>query len=84
MSYSDLRDFESEHTTRDDETGWSVEIEKLGGGTEGRSYAGTWRYIVTRPDGHEIARGQNYVAGTPKTHEQVARDVIDFLRPDAE
>ncbi|MFE6739848.1 hypothetical protein [Streptomyces tubercidicus] len=50
----------------------AVQIEKLGGGTVGESYTGTWRYIVSRA-GQEIQRGQDLECGTPWTHTEAAR-----------
>ena len=76
MSYTDLRDFEPEYSTTI--AGLHIELEKLGGGTVGRAYEGTWRYVVTDADGAEW-QGQDATTGTPKTHAQVARILADFL-----
>ena len=78
MSYTDLRDFEAEYTHVDD-YGRTYKIEKLGGGTVGESYAGTWRYIVTGEDGSELARGQDFETGMPHTHEEAARELATFF-----
>lgn len=79
MFYFDLRDFEPEFTLITDDN-LTIQIEKLGGGTVGKSYEGTWRYIVTNTDtGSEVRRGQNLVTGTPKTHEEAARILLDFM-----
>jgi hypothetical protein len=80
MSYTDLRDFYPEFSTVID--GWIIEIEKLGGGTIGKSYDGHWRYIVTNAFGEEITRGQDLWTGTPKTHGDMASTLWDFLSSD--
>jgi hypothetical protein len=83
MCHTDPRDFAAEFTTELTErhdTPMRVEIEKVGGGTVGRRYDGTWRYVVTDlVTGEEIARGQDLHTGTPKTHAQVALIVSDFV-----
>lgn len=78
MSYTDLRDFEVEYETVTD-AGFMVKVQKLGGGTVGREYAGTWRYIVTDAAGQELGRGQDLETGRPKTHAEVAEIVADFF-----
>jgi hypothetical protein len=84
MSYTDLRDFAPEYTASGFWQGESVriELEKLGGGTVGRAYEGTWRYVVTDAAGDEIARGQDLHTGTPKTHAEAALILADFLTSD--
>ncbi len=78
MSYTDLRDFSAEHTqTMDNEL--TVQIEKMGGGTLGEAYAGTWRYIVTNAAGIEVARGQDFTTGMPHTHAEVAVLVAEYF-----
>lgn len=72
MSYTDLRDFSCEYTGIVGDV--TVQIEKLGGGTLGETYSGTWRYIVTRSEtGEEIRRAQDCETGMPHTHAWVAR-----------
>jgi hypothetical protein len=78
VSYTDLRDFANEYTY-DAPEGLIVHIEKLGGGTLGEAYEGTWRYIVTDIDGTEVGRGQDYTTGMPHTHKQAARGVAEFF-----
>lgn len=80
MSYTDLRDFAEEFKTTTDD-GLTVQIEKLGGGTVGKAYTGTWRYIVTNESGVEVARGQNFETGMPHTHAEVAVMVSDEFAP---
>ena len=76
MSYTDLRDFHAEFETT--EHGAKIEIEKLGGGTIGQTYVGTWRWRATFPGGRVI-QGQDLVTGMPKTHQQAAEILADFL-----
>lgn len=78
MSYTDGRDFEPEYTCMVDNMRVVVEIEKLGGGTLGRAYEGTWRYRVTYPDGREVF-GQDLTTGTPKYHAQIPGILWGFL-----
>jgi hypothetical protein len=83
MSYTDLRDFRPDVTfdvpqwNTDDPT-LTIAIEKLGGGTVGKAYTGTWRYVV-RLAGTEIAKGQDLDSGTALTHEEAAHTLADFL-----
>lgn len=71
MSYTDLRDFAAEFESSDD-SGRTIRVEKLGGGTVGEEYAGIWRYVITDHDGNEIARGQDFTTSMPHTHSWVA------------
>lgn len=82
MSYTDLRDFEPEYTYTSDE-GLCVQVEKLGGGTVGRKYAGTWRYVVSNANGAVVARAQDYTLQFPHSHKWVARDIADYFVPEA-
>lgn len=79
MSYRDLRDFAEEFKT--DVDGLTVMIEKLGGGTVGNAYTGTWRYIVLSESGTEVARGQDMETGMPHTHAEVAEIVAENFAP---
>lgn len=79
MSHSDLRDFEAEYET--EVVGLLVVVEKLGGGTVGKSYAGRWRYIVQR-DGVEVVRGQDFDTGTLHTHAEVAAPLAEHCSQD--
>jgi hypothetical protein len=78
MSYADLRDFEAEYETVTDE-GLKIQIEKLGGGTLGKSYVGTWLYVVTGPDGVELERGMDFETNLPSTHEQAASVLAHYF-----
>jgi hypothetical protein len=73
-----------EYTTTDDSSGWTVEIDKLGGGTVGKSYEGHWIYEVTDAAGNHVASGGDLRTGTPKTHAQAARILLDFLTAESE
>lgn len=70
MSYTDLRDFACEFSVPAGD-GVVVQVEKLGGGTVGKRYDGTWRYIVTR-NGEEVRRGQDLQHSSPMTHFEIA------------
>ena len=82
MSYIDLRDFGSEYsvTVTDymDTDSYRFEIEKLGGGTYGERYVGTWRYIVFKND-VEVARGQDFKGSMPMSHREAAIDIAEFV-----
>lgn len=80
MSYTDLRDFAEEYKTTTD-SGLTVRLEKLGGGTIGKAYVGAWRYIVTDASGTEIGRGQDFQTGMPHTHERAARVLAGWFGP---
>lgn len=72
MAYTDLRDFAPEFVTTTD-SGLTVKIEKLGGGTLDRAYTNeTWRYLVTDANGTELGRGQDLHIGHSATHAQAA------------
>jgi|SRR5690242_116763 len=58
--------------------GVRVEVEKIGGGTVGKAYEGTWRYCA-HEDSVLLGCGDDFYSGTPMTHRQVARVVLDFL-----
>jgi hypothetical protein len=78
MSYTDLRDFEAEYVKCGQYL--NVEIEKLGGGTLGKAYEGHWRYRVTEIEtGDVLYQGQDLHTGTPKTHAEAVRLLMDFL-----
>lgn len=80
MSYTDLRDFTEEYSQDFPEIGVRVQIEKLGGGTVGKSYVGTWRYIVTSLNsGSELERGQDLESHIPTTHEEAAESVAEYF-----
>ena len=81
MSYADGRDFAPEYVTVID--GTVIEIEKLGGGTLGRAYSGTWRCQYT-PPGDVPHFTQDLTTGTPKTHAQAAVLLAEFLGLDTE
>lgn len=68
-----------EYTTTTDDS-LTVHVDKLGGGTLGRAYDGSWRYIVTDAAGTELGRGQDFTTGTPKTHAEAAELIADHFR----
>lgn len=83
MSYTDLRDFDSELSVsipqmNDGDKTLSIQIEKLGGGTVGKSYTGTWRYRVLWA-GKEVYKAQDLETPTPTSHEEAASLIAGFL-----
>lgn len=56
----------------------TIRVSKVGGGTVGESYDGTWEYRVGY-DGRTAMTGSDLVTGTPKTHEQAARILAGYL-----
>lgn len=82
MSHTDLRDFSPEYETSTD-SGLFIQVEKLGGGTVGERYTGTWRYVVSNADGEEIASGQDFITALSHSHRWVARAIAsDLTRED--
>lgn len=82
MSYADLRDFMPEYivivTDYKEVHKYTIQVEKLGGGTFGQKYSGAWRYIVWR-NGQEIGRGQDFESGTALSHREAAVQIISFF-----
>ena len=81
MSYTDLRDFTPEYIVIvTDYMGrkYTIQIEKLGGGTFGQKYSGTWRYIVWKA-GREIGKGQDFESGTAISHREAAIEILSFF-----
>ena len=67
---------EYEYTTIID--GYSIGVDKVGGGTVGKAYAGeNWEVTVMNGDVFELDNDILYV-GMPKTHAQVAHIALDF------
>lgn len=58
--------------------GVTISIEKVGGGTIGKKYAGTWNYDYSGPDASETGTA---CTGTPKTHAEVAFMVHEYYLP---
>lgn len=82
MSYTDLRDFMPEHEAFTD-SGLFIQVEKLGGGTVGHAYEGTWRYVVSNEKGEEIARAQDFETRTPHTHGQAVAVIAGYFEQDS-
>lgn len=82
VSYKDLRDFTPEYivivTDYMDVHKYTIQIEKLGGGTFGHKYSGTWRYIVWK-NGQEIGKGQDFESGLQISHREAAVQIISFF-----
>ncbi|MFF1450198.1 hypothetical protein ACFVYF_18965 [Streptomyces sp. NPDC058274] len=74
-------DWEPEFTYKpEDRPGLKVEITTVGGGTVGRAYDNnTWQYRVSQDDEPFYAGGDLWSGGIPKTHEDIARDLVGFL-----
>lgn len=65
----------------EDYYGLRIEIDKVGGGTVGKSYAGRWEYLIRK--GLDIQTGE-YESGMPETHMDAALAVGDILIQDEE
>jgi hypothetical protein len=59
----------------------TLSLSKLGGGTVGQSYTGTWCYDVTI-DGELVTSGNDLESGTAHTHEEMAWLLAEFLADD--
>lgn len=60
-----------------------VDIAKVGGGTIGKEYAGSWIYRVAFMDHDRLPeQGIDLVTGMPHDHEYVARMAVEFFRPE--
>lgn len=57
----------------EDYYGMRIEVNKVGGGTVGKSYTGRWEVSI---DGEGFLP---YDSGMPKTHEDVALDAGDYV-----
>lgn len=56
----------------------TIGMSKVGGGTVGTAYPGSWEYAVT-VNGCEIITGGDLRSGMPDTHEGMARCLASFL-----
>lgn len=61
----------------DRDVDYTISVDKIGGGTLGSSYEGTWSVVLWRAGWSFESEHIN--TGTPKTHEQVAKIYADFL-----
>lgn len=52
-----------------------VRLTKLGGGTLGKAYVGSWAYVVTNRLGAVLDRGSDFTTGMPRTHVETAREI---------
>lgn len=59
--------------------GATVRISKVGGGTIGRSYTGSWHYSLVGGGTGTDTEGSDLTTGSPVTHEEAAVIVADFL-----
>ena len=57
-----------------------VRISKVGGGTQGRRYAGAWHYRVeSRDSSATLAEGSDLYTGSLRSHHEAATEVVAFL-----
>ena len=59
-----------------------ISVSKVGGGTLGKSYKGSWEYRVSirgLPEYVPPMLGDDLTTGTPKTHAQVAQIIAGYL-----
>ena len=73
-----LSDFEPEMAIVDEQN--LVKIAKVGGGTLGNSYVGSWAYTITDLDGHLINYGADYVTNVPTCHADAAHEIAEASR----
>jgi hypothetical protein len=59
--------------------GVRVEVEKVGGGTVGRAYEGTWRYVARDAHGDLVACGIDFQSRVPMKHARVAQEVLETV-----
>lgn len=57
--------------------GLRVQVDKVGGGTVGRSYEGRWSVTVENGPIY-VYDNDDFTTGTPKMHAEVARIAADF------
>ena len=55
-----------------------IGISKVGGGTLGESYSGSWSYVITC-DGITVISGSDFFCGMPHDHEYTSRQVADYF-----
>lgn len=80
LSADIVRSAEYATMLKDNTTRVRVHVSKVGGGTLGKAYDGTWEYaILLRAVGgwEVIASGTDIETGTPKTHGQVAAMIAE-------
>lgn len=59
---------------------YEISVSKVGGGTVGRAYEGSWEYLVTTANGSIVVKvGDDLYTGTPKTHHEAAVILAEFL-----
>jgi hypothetical protein len=73
----ELQWWEHSYTDHEECTGLTVRIAKVGGGTLGKSYDGSWEFEVLNHSG-EVIQKSYLNTGTPMTHAEAARTVISF------
>ena len=61
----------------------TIQIAKVGGGQVGHPYTGLWQAAVTHGDS-ELYRGRDLGTPLPRTHQQAAATLAEFLAADHE
>ena len=83
MSYKwlfDAGEFVPEH--RHDGQVGVIEIMKVGGGTVGQSYDGSWLWRVYVPGTWNIKDQDEYASNVVETHQEVAKTIDELLLSD--
>jgi len=77
MSSKMVEDIDPEFVKLFDD-GTVVMVAKIGGGTVGKMYDGSWWYNVYS-SGEILSRGTDYYSGTPQPHWLVAKFVHEYF-----
>lgn len=77
--YPEDGEWEYEMTGEESEDGSEVKISKVGGGTFGEVYDGSWHYHYVSADGEIVKRGTDYVTRFAVDHANVAIQVAEFF-----
>lgn len=73
-----LADFE--FATLSDDKLFDIYVSKVGGGTVGTPYMGSWHYAITKANSEKvILKGSNLHTGSPATHRKAAEIAADFV-----
>src|SRR5688572_24989163 len=59
-----------------------IEVEKVGGGTFSKKYAGTWRYAIHRNGEMNWHDGGDFVSGVDISHREAAIQIIGYFTDD--
>lgn len=61
------------------DTGYTVSVDKAGGGTVGHVYEGLW-YITARAECGTVVESESLYTDTPETHQEAACIAMDMCR----